>query len=178
MGFMDFIREVGCNVGLHDWSEWVYVSAGGCRQSSKCTRKKCKEAREQLAHSWSKWIYCGPGPCDARRTCERCGSEEKQAIHNWDIWKRESPVSCVQVRFCRRCDLKDRERTPKSHEDHDMRPEDVPKVTCYGRLGKCPRCSAWVAVPFHFPQHDWGPWMESPKGRIRNCGSCKETERA
>lgn len=173
---MGFWGKLGCAIGIHDWSEWRYVTAGKCDQTRSCRRDGCSKVESQVEHSWGAWVHSGPGKCDQKRSCSRCSKDDFRTDHLWDVWHYESPTSCVQVRFCRRCEAGVEHKRPQSVRDHQLSPEDVPKVTCRLRTGTCPRCGQTVNIPLSPAEHEWGPWQGSSGNRKRTCRLCHQTD--
>jgi hypothetical protein len=60
---MGFFGDVGCKVGIHDWSDWFYENVSNCRQVRKCNRCGKLNAEKRTEHSFGVWSYPTEGSC-------------------------------------------------------------------------------------------------------------------
>ena len=107
-------------VGIHEFGEWVVVSAPTCVKSGEEIRTCpfCDEVETRellpLGHVWSDWSVTSDPTCEnagaEARTCSRCGETETREIsplgHTWEETSRTAPT-CTEagriVYTCSRC---------------------------------------------------------------------------
>ena len=174
---MGFFGELGCFIGLHDWTTWKYIEDGACEQTRKCKRPGCNKIAKQVDHSWSDWSYERADDCTQVRHCERCDDLECQIRHVWDVWQYKSPTSCDQVKCCLRCNETE-VKAAISLIDHQLAPTDLPRMSCTKRMGMCKRCGQPVTYDMWLaPEHNWGPWERSFGNKaVRRCRDCSAKE--
>jgi hypothetical protein len=104
MGFLDFLKEAACDVGIHSWSDWFY-GQNDCIQIRQCVRPLCRKVNDtkRTLHTFGEWGYPEEGSCRYIRKCTRCGSVEEDTLHPWRAWEYKTEDDCLQIRKCSRC---------------------------------------------------------------------------
>ena len=104
--------KVKCGLGIHKWSEWVYVSDNSCDLIRHCMRCPAEETKKG-EHAWGEWDYVSDNSCDLIRHCTHCPAEEtKKGEHAWGEWDYVSDNSCDLIRHCMRCPAEDKKKGP------------------------------------------------------------------
>ena len=117
----------------------MYTKDGECNQTRRCQRAECGKTGTQVTHDYAAWHYVAPRCCDQVRRCVRDGHTEARTEHDWDVWKYAGPTSCDQVQRCLRCS-DSQTKTAMTLLDHQMKPEEIPKISCTMRMGLCKKC--------------------------------------
>jgi len=166
MGFLDFLKEAACDIGMHSWSDWFYGQSD-CTQIRQCVRPLCKKVNDEkrTLHTFGEWDYPIEGACRKIRTCSRCGYVVERTEHQWGEWEYKTEGDCSQLRKCLRC------------PDSETRIEHVLAVWRYegpkscNQISICERCGhKGIRTAIVTEDHDsWSAWGYDDA--LRHCGA-------
>lgn len=147
-GVKKFFGKASCNIGIHKWDKWTYLSETSCDQKAICSR--CKKEGHRTRHEWGNWIYINNSSCEQILKCSHCGECQSKMVHNWSAWTY-TPYdnnNCKKERVCLRCRKVESElvhHSWSSWQEH-----------ANGDLRICRNCG-YKQVYY---EHDWGSWRE------------------
>ncbi len=107
-----------CRLGIHEWSDYRYLSPRECVQKQLCRRcNRIQTGQSVTTHSWE-WQYRESHSCTQAQVCRRCGEKypnRTRVEHAWK-WKSLSQDSCEQMLVCVRCGEKQESKTQVAHD--------------------------------------------------------------
>lgn len=165
-----FLGTLACTVGLHSWTDWVYVQNGACTQTRKCGR--CEKQATRVQHVWKAPFYKTTKDCLQVHICQRCNQEENVGVvHQWNDWSYTHRDKCDQIRICSRCNTKDHRVVHTWKDKLEYETDHKCNVS-----RKCQRCGA---KKDHDIAHDMNDWvLVSRYQQVRKCKHCNAEQQA